>query len=263
MIEVMWPCDRQKTFISSTWKQHIARPGYNAAFAGTDLACNTQIPIIASQNNGTVLFSGWSTQGYGNMTFTEYTVRSQLLRVRNCHQKSMNVKVGDKVNAGDLMGVMNSTGNSTGTHDHFEVWLQVNGLWKNLDPLDSMNSIYLVDNVTGGEPPVEPEIIIPEFPTPVEVRILADPSLTVREAETTSSKAVGKIEKDKIVVALGARYVGKDLWINIGYHQYIAMLYYYGATKYQFAEFISPSAYFGADLNNIHGEVYVNDPNEI
>jgi murein DD-endopeptidase MepM/ murein hydrolase activator NlpD len=63
---------------------------------------------------------------------------------------------------------MDSTGNSTGTHTHYEVWLVVNGVWQNIDPLKPTYNIRFVETVAevnplGGEetPPV-PEFEIPE-----------------------------------------------------------------------------------------------------
>ncbi len=42
------------------------------------------------------------------------------------HMKATKVKVGDKVNAGCLIGIMGSTGNSTGPHCHYEMRVNAN-----------------------------------------------------------------------------------------------------------------------------------------
>lgn len=42
---------------------------------------------------------------------------------RYCHLKEKsNLRVGDTINQGDLIGIMGSTGNSTGNHLHFDLW---------------------------------------------------------------------------------------------------------------------------------------------
>jgi murein DD-endopeptidase MepM/ murein hydrolase activator NlpD len=38
-----------------------------------------------------------------------------------CHMDSRSAKVGDEVKLGDILGVMGSTGKSTGPHTHFEI----------------------------------------------------------------------------------------------------------------------------------------------
>lgn len=43
-----------------------------------------------------------------------------------CHLAKYNVKVGDKINRSRVIGVMGSTGNSTGVHLHFEIRLSCN-----------------------------------------------------------------------------------------------------------------------------------------
>lgn len=43
------------------------------------------------------------------------------LKVYMCHMKERKVKAGDKVKVGDVVGIEGSTGESTGSHCHFEI----------------------------------------------------------------------------------------------------------------------------------------------
>ena len=90
---------------------------YNAVDVGGKDWCNTPIYAAAA---GTIITSddqGWNG-GYGkyikiahdNGTITLYAHESQLL-----------VSVGQFVNKGQVIGLMGSTGNTTGCHTHFEV----------------------------------------------------------------------------------------------------------------------------------------------
>jgi len=54
------------------------------------------------------------------------------------HQKEIYVQVGDRVQAGQLIGLVGSTGRSQGPHLHFEVW--VNGV--QVDPLDWLSQTF-------------------------------------------------------------------------------------------------------------------------
>ncbi|GAB4475101.1 MAG: hypothetical protein Kow0088_11660 [Anaerolineales bacterium] len=54
------------------------------------------------------------------------------------HQKEMYVRVGDRVQAGQVIGLVGSTGRSQGPHLHFEVW--VNGV--QVDPLDWLSQVF-------------------------------------------------------------------------------------------------------------------------
>lgn len=54
------------------------------------------------------------------------------------HQKSINVKVGDRVEPGQLIGEIGGTGRVTGPHLHWEVW--VNGI--QVEPLDWLEAEY-------------------------------------------------------------------------------------------------------------------------
>jgi murein DD-endopeptidase MepM/ murein hydrolase activator NlpD len=57
-----------------------------------------------------------------------------------CHLSHIKVEDGQQVRPGDVLGLMGSTGMSTGVHLHFELWR--NGV--NVNPLDYM-SIYGVN----------------------------------------------------------------------------------------------------------------------
>ena len=80
---------------------------------------------IVAAASGTVTTAGW-VSGYGN-----YTVINHGGGVMTAygHQSAIYVSVGQTVSAGQTIGAVGSTGNSTGPHLHFEVY--VNGATQN------------------------------------------------------------------------------------------------------------------------------------
>ena len=88
-----------------------------AAHWGLDMAAYRDAPIVSS-GPGTVVSSG-SRGGYGLLVEVEH---GHGFRTRYAHLRSLAVKRGDTVKAGDLVGRMGSTGRSTGDHLHYEVW---------------------------------------------------------------------------------------------------------------------------------------------
>jgi murein DD-endopeptidase MepM/ murein hydrolase activator NlpD len=82
-----------------------------------DLACPTGSTVRAL-SSGTVVFAGWSTEGYGNMVKIRYwdgTVSWM------AHNSRLLVSVGDEVSPGQRVAYSGSTGNSTGPHVHLEI----------------------------------------------------------------------------------------------------------------------------------------------
>ncbi|MEI8337837.1 MAG: peptidoglycan DD-metalloendopeptidase family protein [bacterium] len=69
--------------------------------------------------------SGWNG-GYGNYIVIQH---SNGLQTLYAHLSEVSVSQGQSVGQGDSIGKMGDTGNSTGTHLHFELWGTVNG-WK-------------------------------------------------------------------------------------------------------------------------------------
>jgi murein DD-endopeptidase MepM/ murein hydrolase activator NlpD len=66
---------------------------------------------------GTVVFAGWYG-GYGNCIRIQHMGGLETLYG---HLSRIGVKVGQKVDVGDVIGGVGSTGHSTGTHLHYEV----------------------------------------------------------------------------------------------------------------------------------------------
>lgn len=97
---------------------------------GIDIARPSDYTIKAA-DNGTVVFAGWDG-GYGNKIVIDH---NNGIKTVYAHLSSINVYVGQTVSKGSKIGVMGSTGNSTGTHLHFEVYK--NGQLQN--PLNYLN----------------------------------------------------------------------------------------------------------------------------
>ena len=74
---------------------------------------------MASQG-GTVITAGWNAGGYGNYVVIDHGNGYKTLYAHMLNN-SIVVKLGQVVKQGQKIGVMGSTGRSTGTHLHFEV----------------------------------------------------------------------------------------------------------------------------------------------
>ncbi|MNE99280.1 Murein DD-endopeptidase MepM [compost metagenome] len=74
-------------------------------------------PIYAA-NNG-VITEATSHYSYGNYIVVNHNNGYYSLYA---HMSRLNVKVGQVVGRGSVIGYMGSTGHSTGTHLHFEIW---------------------------------------------------------------------------------------------------------------------------------------------
>lgn len=103
--------------------------------AGTDFAGAHGSPIYATAD-GVVTHAGWLS-GYGNLVEIQHEFG---IETRYGHQSEIYVKVGQRVSRGDKIGAMGNTGNSTGTHLHYEV--RVNG-----NPINPMVYIKAANDV--------------------------------------------------------------------------------------------------------------------
>jgi murein DD-endopeptidase MepM/ murein hydrolase activator NlpD len=86
---------------------------------GWDLATGMGTPISATAN-GVVITAGMSSIGYGLHVIVDH---GNGLKTLFGHLSSIEVAVGQEVFVGDEIGLVGSTGNSTGPHLHYEVRL--------------------------------------------------------------------------------------------------------------------------------------------
>ena len=94
---------------------------YSRMHTGVDMSAGSGTPIHACRG-GTVAIAG-SQGGYGNTVVIDHGGGMATLYA---HQSSIRVSVGQQVSAGDVVGLVGSTGMSTGPHLHFEVRLSGN-----------------------------------------------------------------------------------------------------------------------------------------
>ncbi|MGH2443900.1 MAG: M23 family metallopeptidase, partial [Chloroflexota bacterium] len=105
------------SYWSPSLRQYVNYDGHN----GYDLGLSYQ-PVLAA-GDGTVQYAGWNSPdpyaGYGQMVLINHHNGYVTLYG---HLSSLGVKTGDKVHAGQEIGVSGTTGNSSGPHLHFSVF---------------------------------------------------------------------------------------------------------------------------------------------
>jgi murein DD-endopeptidase MepM/ murein hydrolase activator NlpD len=103
--------------------------GYRVYHRAIDIANRGGGPILAS-DGGVVISAGWpDNSGYGNRVVIDHQNGFVTLYA---HLSVVQVQNGQRVNRGDVVGQMGSTGRSTGVHLHFEI--RRGGVF--LNPLD-------------------------------------------------------------------------------------------------------------------------------
>jgi murein DD-endopeptidase MepM/ murein hydrolase activator NlpD len=102
-----WPTSNHVLSGNDYWSGHL----------GIDIAGATGDGIFAS-DAGVVVFAGWANGGYGNMVMIDHGNGYQTLYA---HMSAVSAVCGQSVYTGSYIGAVGSTGNSTGSHLHFEV----------------------------------------------------------------------------------------------------------------------------------------------
>ncbi len=93
--------------------------GRPAMHTGLDMAAFERAPVVAT-SPGVVSFAGMRS-GYG---YTVEIDHGHGFKTRYGHLRDIQVQRGDRVAIGQRIGSMGSTGRSTATHLHYEVWFR-------------------------------------------------------------------------------------------------------------------------------------------
>jgi len=124
---VLWPV-AGSSVITQQWLQHPEwyESTYNIrGHNGIDIASDEGTAVV-SIKDGVVVDVGYDEAGYGHYVRVWHPGVNYLgntIHTFYAHLSKVNVKKGDKLNRGDVVGRMGSTGRSSGPHLHFEVRL--------------------------------------------------------------------------------------------------------------------------------------------
>jgi len=123
------------TFIWPTPKHYISgtpfRPDIN--HPAIDIGGSLGDAVVAI-DAGVVVYAGWNDWGYGNLVVIDHgETPTGSWQSLYAHLNSVNVVCGQNVGQGELIGLLGSTGNSTGPHLHLEL---MNSVYGKVDPLN-------------------------------------------------------------------------------------------------------------------------------
>lgn len=121
------------------WRVHPIT-GNSTFHQGIDLGASTGTPVLAVYS-GTVAVADW-LGGLGKAVVISHGYSSES---RYGHLSQILVSPGQYVKQGTVIGLVGSTGMSTGAHLHFELWQRNSGEWIALDATNAI--LVATDNL--------------------------------------------------------------------------------------------------------------------
>lgn len=92
-------------------------PRWKRQHEGLDIAADEGEPVFASAA-GEVLYANNRMRGYGNVVILRH---DGIMTTLYAHNQAMKVRLGEKVEQGQVIALLGNTGASTGPHVHFEM----------------------------------------------------------------------------------------------------------------------------------------------
>ena len=140
-IPAIWPIDRTrlKAFYAFGVRKKHPILKIRTMHKGVDMSTDFGVPVYAS-GDGVVekVEQGRRRRGYGRQILIDHKFG---YKTRYAHLLKMFVKPGDKVQRGQLIGEVGSTGGSTGPHLHYEVIYR----GKHVNPVNYFNRNMTTD----------------------------------------------------------------------------------------------------------------------
>ena len=112
------------------------RPGHR--HQGQDLAAPEGTPVVAPRG-GVIETVQYQTEGAGHYVVLDGEAEDRDYVFMHLRDGSITVKAGERVRTGQRIGEVGSTGESSGPHLHFEVW--VGGWYAGGEPIDPLPSL--------------------------------------------------------------------------------------------------------------------------
>lgn len=180
------------SIITQTYQDHVERakrngwcyrpgrcPGGVWYYGGIDWAVMTGTPVQAAES-GLVVTARQDATGYGTHIKINHEDGRETIYA---HLSELRIQAGDRVIAGQVIGLSGNTGNSTGPHLHFE--LRVNGI-----PVDPMP--YLTGEIQAGDNDNTPEKPAWKEIKPGDIVTIASP-YRIRAAPGTTARILATI----------------------------------------------------------------------
>lgn len=185
----------RESFVTSEYGKIRNLFGNTREHKGVDLRAETGTEVYAV-SDGKVSRNGWDPGGYGK--WIEIT-HEDGITTRYAHLSEKNVKKGDEVKAGDVIGLSGNTGSSTGPHLHYEVR-------KNNEPIDpgSLDEYHFDKALIPGAVSKE------------------DPEDDKRNGEQDTNKSITEIKENELVLDnnLGVTAKQGDLLVSYDKNTY-------------------------------------------
>jgi murein DD-endopeptidase MepM/ murein hydrolase activator NlpD len=193
------------------WRQHPTDPTKRKHHNGVDLWGAANVIYIEAFHDGKVVFAGPSKSKKADGSLGGFGYYVQILHTINGKQyvslyahmvkDSLQVKVGQKVTAGTVLGKMGATGDVTGKHLHFEICAGKTYVWSAdgkgfVDPIKFIKTVIAAEavvaeapNPTPAESPTAP-VAAHEPVAPVEKKA---PVVAAAPVELVAAKPVAKV----------------------------------------------------------------------
>jgi murein DD-endopeptidase MepM/ murein hydrolase activator NlpD len=104
-------------YVWPTTLHYLSGYDYTSIHHGIDIAGKLDYPVYAA-DGGVIVYAGWSNVGYGNLIIVDHGSGWQSVYG---HLDQILITCGQAVSQGEQIGLLGTTGNSSGPHLHFEL----------------------------------------------------------------------------------------------------------------------------------------------